>query len=279
MYQARVYKVMIATPSDVAAEREAVRKAIHRWNSLLADHHKLVLLAVGWETHARPEMGQRPQAVINKQVLQDCDLLVAVFWTRLGSPTGEAASGTVEEIEEHLKAGKHAMIYFSDAPVRMDSVDDGQWLALRAFRAECQSRGLVHSFDSVADFAEKFEDHLIGLVIDKWVGSGNGVVAIDALRQMRRGAGNRPELSEDAKELLREAATDKDGTILRVRTMGGTRIATNRRNFVEDGSARSEARWESALRELSEQRLIQDRGHKGEVFAVTQEGYEAAETN
>jgi hypothetical protein len=50
--------------------------------------------------------------VINRQVLADCDLLVAIFWTRIGSPTGSALSGTVEEIEKHLKAEKPAMLYF-----------------------------------------------------------------------------------------------------------------------------------------------------------------------
>ena len=67
------------------------------------------------EARVCPAMGDRPQAIINKQVLANCDLLVAVFWTRIGSPTGVAVSGTVEEIQEHLNAGKPAMIYFSSA--------------------------------------------------------------------------------------------------------------------------------------------------------------------
>lgn len=278
MYQARVYRVMIATPGDVAAEREVVRKTVHRWNALWADHHRLVLLPVGWDTHARPEMGDRPQAVINKQVLKDCDVLVAVFWTRLGSPTGEAPSGTVEEIEEHLKAGKPAMIYFSDAPVRRDSVDDDQWKALKEFRAECERRGLVHSFESVTDFAEKFEDHLIGLVIEKWVGSSSGSITADAQWQARGGAGRRPKLSGGAWALLREAAKDRNGTILRTRTMSGLSVGTNGREFVEDRrNPKVEARWELVVRELADVGLIQDRGHKNEVFAVTHEGFAAVE--
>ena len=38
----------------------------------------------------------------------------------LGSPTGVSASGTVEEIEEHLRAGKPAMIYFRVVHTIMD---------------------------------------------------------------------------------------------------------------------------------------------------------------
>ena len=57
--------------------------------------------------------GRPPQAIINKQILGNCDLLVAVFWTRLAGPRASQSSGTVEGIQEHLNAGKAAMIYFS----------------------------------------------------------------------------------------------------------------------------------------------------------------------
>jgi hypothetical protein len=63
-------------------------------------------LPVGWEMHSAPDLAGRPQELINDRVLKDCDLLGGIFWTRLGTPTGESASGTVEEIKEHLAAGK-----------------------------------------------------------------------------------------------------------------------------------------------------------------------------
>src|SRR5437763_1467261 len=122
-YRADVHRVMIASPGDVLAERQIAREVIHEWNSVHSIDRRIVLMPVGWDTHASPEMGDRAQAIINRTVLADCDLLVAIFWTRLGTPTGVAASGTVEEIEEHLAAGKPAMLYFSSAPVHLDSVD------------------------------------------------------------------------------------------------------------------------------------------------------------
>jgi hypothetical protein len=283
MYQARVIKVMIATPSDVATERQVVREAVHHWNAILADDRKVVLLPVGWETHAHPMMGDRPQAVINKQVLKDCDLLVAVFWTRLGSPTGEAASGTVEEIEEHLKEDKPAMIYFSNAPVRPDSINEGQYRALREFRAYCESRGLIETFESVSELQEKFGRQLIQLVLSRWAGAGNdnsdaAAAERDARWHWQSGVTESvPVLSDDAWSLLREAAKDKSGSILRVRTMGGLSVQTNGRNFVESRSPKTEARWESVVRELADEGLIQDRGYKNEVFGVTHKGYAAIE--
>jgi Domain of unknown function (DUF4062) len=154
-YRAKVIKVMIATPSDVDKERQLVRDAVYEWNYVHSEDKDIVLMPVGWESHASPSMGERPQAVINKQVLKDCDLLIAVFWTRLGSPTGKAASGTVEEIEEHLKAGKPAMLYFSSVPVALQSVDLKQYEALKKFREECRQKGLIEEYESLEDLIRK----------------------------------------------------------------------------------------------------------------------------
>jgi hypothetical protein len=101
-YNANVFKVMIASQGDVAGERTVIREVLAEWNVIHSDTRKVVLLPIGWETHTSPEMGERPQAIINKQILKDCDLLVGVFWTRIGTATGDYASGTVEEIEKHI---------------------------------------------------------------------------------------------------------------------------------------------------------------------------------
>jgi hypothetical protein len=85
-YPASVYNVMIASPSDVSTERNRIRHVVYEWNVLNSRQRHIVLLPIGWETHARPSLGARAQEVINKEILADCDLLVAVFWTRLGSP-------------------------------------------------------------------------------------------------------------------------------------------------------------------------------------------------
>jgi hypothetical protein len=99
-----------------------------------------VLMPVGWETHSSPALGNRAQAIINGQLLKQADLLFTVLWTRLSSPAGVTASGTLEEIEAHLTADKPAMIYFSSAPVRLDSVDNEQDSALKSFTDSCKRR-------------------------------------------------------------------------------------------------------------------------------------------
>ena len=53
-YQATVLNVMIASPSDVADERQLVRDAIYDWNAIHSKQFGVMLNPVGWETHVAP---------------------------------------------------------------------------------------------------------------------------------------------------------------------------------------------------------------------------------
>jgi len=123
-------------------------------------HYGVVLEPVLWETHATPEMGARPQAIINRQLVENCDILVGAFWTRLGTYTGTAASGTVEEIEEFRKAGKPVLLYFSSVPVVPESVDAEQYKRLVQFKEQCQKEGLVSRYESIGGFREQLQRHI-----------------------------------------------------------------------------------------------------------------------
>jgi hypothetical protein len=268
-YTATIVNVMIASPGDVATERQIVRDVINEWNYINSDASKMVLMPVGWESHASPKMGSRAQAVINDQVLKTCDLLVAVFWTRLGSPTGDSPSGTVEEIREHVQLGKPAMIYFSQQPVRPDSVDDSQYKALLEFRSECQGGGLTEVYESLTEFREKFARHLGLTVLREF--------AAISLPSSAPPQAKFPELSDDATQLLAEAVQDSAGSVIRIRTAAGLGFGTNRKHMAERGNPKSEARWEEALQELIHLGLLRQSDSKGEVFAVTHAGYTAAD--
>lgn len=155
-YEAKVLEVMIASPSDVQAERDIVREVLYSWNDVHSRDRGVVLLPLGWDSHASPELGDRPQQFINERVLAHADVLVGVFWTRIGSPTGKSISGSVEEIERHVAVGKPVMLYFSDAPVQQSKLDIKQSEKLREFRAWAQSKGLVETFASADEFRRKF---------------------------------------------------------------------------------------------------------------------------
>ncbi len=84
------------------------------------------------------------------------------------------------------------------------------------------------------------------------------------------------ELSEEAKAILKAAAAD-DGTIMRRCYLGGQAIQAGRETLIRDQDARTVARWMGGLEDLQRRRYIRDRGHKGELFEVTREGYGAAD--
>ena len=154
-YQAIIFQVMIASPGDVAKERQIIKEVLQEWNYIHSFDKHIALMPVGWETHSTPLMGERPQAIINKQILESSDLLIGVFWTRIGTPTGESVSGTVEEIEKHIASGKPAMLYFSTAPAHPDSIDPDQYNQVKEFKEKCLSGGLVEVYDSLSEFKEK----------------------------------------------------------------------------------------------------------------------------
>lgn len=63
----------------------------------------------------------------------------------MGSPTTEAVSGTVEEIDRVLNNQKPVHLYFSTAPLPHD-VDTNQINGLRDFKRQIQNRGLYGEF-------------------------------------------------------------------------------------------------------------------------------------
>jgi hypothetical protein len=159
-YDARVYRILIASPSDVEDEREMAARVIQDWNDLNSYNRNITLLPLRWETHAAPEYPTRPQEVINRAIVDECDLLVGIFWTRIGSPTGVADSGTIEEIQRVGRAGKPIMLYFSRVEIDPENIDTEQFEKLKAFKKTTFPQGLVEGYKKLMEFRDKFSRQL-----------------------------------------------------------------------------------------------------------------------
>jgi hypothetical protein len=96
------------------------------------------------------ENDRNPQSCPDKRLRRD------LRNGHLGTPTGEADSGTLEEIERVAKAGKPVMLYFSHVPVDPNRVDFTQMELLKSFRNRILANALVETFGSSLDFRDKF---------------------------------------------------------------------------------------------------------------------------
>ncbi len=157
-YQARVYKVFIASPGDVKSERELVKKVLARWNNIHSQERKIVLLPVMWETNAAPEYGVDAQDYINEELLDNCDMLIGIFWSKMGTPTRKHEGRTVEEIYWNAARHKLTMLYFSKKDVPAD-VDLVQLDKVRNFK-ESVAASLYEEYSTEIEFEEKLYDQL-----------------------------------------------------------------------------------------------------------------------
>lgn len=187
-FSATVYNVLIASPSDVPDERTAIAQALHDWNSLNAQEQGMMLQPVMWETHSAPAMGDRPQGLINNQVVRGCDMLIGAFWTRLGSPTGIEESGTVEEIKWFLTNKKPVMLYFSKSQADIDKIDLDQLKQLKEFKASIRDRGIQDDYRGCEELRQKLARHLTIVMREMNTGPVIDKRAVQAVRASTRDA-------------------------------------------------------------------------------------------
>jgi hypothetical protein len=94
----QIIRVFLACPGDLVTERSKFPRILESINNLRAHSLGLHLEAVGWE-RVMPSFG-RPQELINSE-LRTADLVVVLFWNRVGFPAKRDSkkTGTIEEFE------------------------------------------------------------------------------------------------------------------------------------------------------------------------------------
>lgn len=261
-YKATAIEIMLASPSDVKNERIIARKVISQWNDEHSRDKNVVLLTMGWESHAGTDVsGTRPQALINERLVEHADLMIGVFWTRLGSPTGTEDSGTVEEIKLHCSKGKPLMLYFSDAPISMREVDRDQYARVEDFRAWAFTQGLVRTFAKQDEFHELFRHDLALMLKDN--------------EEMRRLVTIGPADSTAAPpnplalQLLKMVAGASGGQVA-LREVGiAVHYMDGVTTLLELSSTVDILKWRAALDELLALQFLRDLTGRNELFGVT----------
>jgi hypothetical protein len=220
------YRVLIASPNDTNEERQLISSVLHEWNTLHTTEYGIVFLPNTWELHSSPELGDRAQAIINRQVVDTSDLLIGVFWTRLGTPTGEADSGTIEEIERCVAAGKPVLLYFRNSPIPQ-SADLEQFKRVQDFKARIFKQGLTDSYESSDDLREKLLRHLLAKTRDMFAQSA-GDSAANSTRVARYPATVGLSYRVEKQHRIRSSHVDQHDYELQVRVKNaGTRTIRN----------------------------------------------------
>lgn len=170
MFAANTYRIMIGCPGDIREEIDMAIRVINRWTILHAEQYAAVLLPIHWTTSSYPEHGAHPQTLLNGQLVSKSDMLIGIFGARIGSPTDNSMSGTVEEIEEHIKAEKPVMLFFRRQN-DTSSIPASEIEKLQAFKTKVKNHYLYGEYDSPESFEATFSNALELFLANNWLSS------------------------------------------------------------------------------------------------------------
>ncbi len=171
---------MLSSPNDVKTERRVMERVIEELNRGVAADRNLRLELSRWETDAHPGFHvEGPQGLIDPILnIENCDILLGIFWKRFGTPTTEAQSGTEHEIRTAVgswrKSGRpQIMIYFKEAeflPRKKDELE--QYGLVLQFRDEFPKEGLYWPFKDASEFERRVRGHLTSFIRSRFDRTG-----------------------------------------------------------------------------------------------------------
>jgi hypothetical protein len=164
-------RVVLVSPGDVAKERELVQSVLDELNRTIAAGR---LSLWRWETDARPGLHlQGPQGLIDELMdIGEADLVVGVFWKRLGTPTPEAQSGTEHELrrawDAWTKQGRpDVMVYFcTRAWTPKTRAETDQWGRVLDFQQRLPKQQLRWSYTKAREFQALLREHVTRYLLE-----------------------------------------------------------------------------------------------------------------
>jgi hypothetical protein len=164
-FSALVRRLLISCPGDVSADDIAtVQQAITRWNGIYGERFGATVIPVHWSVHAAPQFGTPPQQVLNQQIVDRCDVALAIFANRLGTPTSVAPSGTAEEIQRLHGAGKYVGILRCRRLVNPASIDLDQAQDLERYLSDVKAHALLLEYEDSATLMNQVDAFLVAAV-------------------------------------------------------------------------------------------------------------------
>jgi len=161
----RLIRVFVASPGDVQEERQRFSTVVASVNKRHAIEKGILLDPWQWEIDSVPAIG-RLQENINPS-LDEAAVVVLMIWNRIGTPSGKAESGTVEEFERaverfHRDGWPRVLVYYCNRPVppAKNSEEIEQAMQVMKFKEKHAKDLLPATYNSADDFAQLLETHL-----------------------------------------------------------------------------------------------------------------------
>lgn len=164
------FKVFIASPGGLEAERRAVRDEIRSFTDSFMHEYGVAFSSEGWEDV--PGGLRRAQAAIN-EVLEDCDYLILILGSRWGSVSamdGRYTSGTEEEfylakecIERSDSPMRDVLVLFKGVPEEQLSDPGEQLKKVLEFKTLLEDSKIFYkTFDDVGGLCQEVNSRLRG---------------------------------------------------------------------------------------------------------------------
>ncbi|MFO1482835.1 MAG: hypothetical protein U1F71_05650 [Verrucomicrobiaceae bacterium] len=163
-YESIVICGLIASPGDMQEARDLMPTVFRSWNNAHAEREGITLRSLLWEKDAVPDLRGKPQAQINKQLVGKADFLIAFFNNRVGTPTENEISGTVEEINQFEAAQKPVLLYFACNGVDRKTATSPQFKKLTELQKQISKRGFFGTFKNVHELQTQIAEHLSSVV-------------------------------------------------------------------------------------------------------------------
>ena len=158
------YNVLLSSPGDAQPLAEIAAEVLESINRTHSESTGIELCPTHWSRDSSADSGAEPQALLNKQIVDSADIVLAIFKERFGTPTQNYSSGTEEEIRLGLKDGKRVMLYFWNPPAGHAPSAGAQPDKISAFRDSLGKSTLYKLFSDEAEFKKHITHDFTSLV-------------------------------------------------------------------------------------------------------------------
>ncbi|MGE0827595.1 MAG: DUF4062 domain-containing protein [Candidatus Binatia bacterium] len=176
-------RVVVASPSDVKPERDALKNIIEDVNHDIALDRKVRLEISRWEDDAYAGFHVAgPQGLIDAILrIPECDIFLGIFWKRFGTPTTEGTTGTEHEFQLAYETWKQTrrpqiMVYFNQKAATPKTPEEAdQWKQVLQFQQQFPKDGLWWPYRGKAQFEKLVRRH-----ITNWLRQRASVLATES---------------------------------------------------------------------------------------------------